>query len=416
MEFLRVLFCLMLTAGSIQVAFSASKIDVRDCGARGDGKADDTEAFETAVRQGRARRVPVFVPRGTYRLRRPIVLEDQALTGPDAGAWCADADALPVLLPQHRDAPGFILRAGASLQGICIRYAWKQEPESGPPAVRIQGIGVYLSRLKLMYPWDGILADGVSNVGRLNMEHIFIVSPRNIGVRVTGTWDAPTLRNIEVWNAGPVPRPLSRGIGFDLGKNDLIRLSDCFVFAMQTGFLLRDTIPGCRVTGGTWGVLNGCATDFCSVGIAVQGEHTVSISGGTFWNHHQGLIVDGSRARVRLSGVELKSNGAPAVEVRQADQVVLSGCSLLRTMEAHAGPAVHLRGGRTTLQGCHLQSIGDGIVMGAEVLSALVQGNTLQVGGRTVVRPDRTEGIRVAENLEVAFAPPAGAGQEAQKP
>lgn len=416
MAFSHMLLCLLLTAGSIQMAFSSSGINVRDCGARGDGKADDTVAFETAVRRGRSRRVPVFVPRGTYRLHRPIVLEDQVLTGPDAGAWCADTDALPVLVPQHRDAPGFILRAGASLQGICIRYDWKQEPESGPPAVRIQGIGAYLSRLKLMYPWDGILADGVSNIGRLNVENVFIVSPRNIGVRVTGTRDAPTLRNIEVWNAGPVPRPLARGIGFDLGKNDLIRLSDCFVFAMQTGFLLRDTIPGCRITGGTWGVLNGCATDFCSVGIAIQGEHTVSIAGGTFWNHHQGLIVEGSRARVRLSGVELKSNGAPAVEVRQADQVVVSGCSLLRTMEAHAGPAVRLQGGRTTLQGCHLQSVAEGIVIGAGVLSALVQGNTLQAGRHTVVRPERAAGIRVAENLEVAFVPSAGVREEDREP
>ncbi len=45
---------------------------VRDFGAIGDGQADDTKAFQRAVDSGRG---DVYVPRGTYRLTRTIVVD-----------------------------------------------------------------------------------------------------------------------------------------------------------------------------------------------------------------------------------------------------------------------------------------------------------------------------------------------------
>ncbi len=350
-------------------------VNVRSLGAKGDGKADDTAAFmEAAAIAGKEMRT-IYVPRGVYRVAKPIVLKNAALHGPEPGAWPADTDATPVIIPTHRDGPCIELTAGGSIRGVCIRYEWQKEPEHGPPAILISGIGAWVSSVKIMYPWDGIMTDGVSNVGRLNIADVFIVSPRNVGVRVTGTWDVPALRNVEVWNAGPVARGLEKGIGFDLGKNDLIRLTDCFAFAMNVGFLLRDKIPGCKIEGGTWGVMTGCSTDYCSIGIRVEGENTVSVSGGTFWQHHNGLIVDGEKARVRLTGAEVKSNGAPAITVLSADHAVITGCSLLRPMQEHAGPVVEVKTGRVILQGNHIEGHGSAIVIGEKAREVVMNGN-----------------------------------------
>lgn len=357
---------------------SSGFVNVRDFGARGDGKADDTSAFEQAIEAARSAGVAIFVPRGTYRVTRPLTIENISLTGPSPGVWCADTDVLPILIPQQRNAPCLVLKAGGGVQALAIRYDWNGEPESGPPAIVVAGIGAYVSHVKIMYPWDGIMADGVSNIGRLNVENVFIVAPRNIGVRVTGTWDVPTVRNVEVWNLGPVPRPAEKGIGFDLGKNDLIRLSDCFVFAMGTGYLLRDKIPDATIEGGTWGVMTGCSSDFCSIGIDVRGEHTISVTGGCYWSHFQGIRIDGEKARVRVTGAELKSNGAPCVEVHRAEQAVIDGCSLVRAMETFAVPAVHLRGGFTTLSGCHVHSTDEGVRIESGIQSALLAGNTIR--------------------------------------
>jgi hypothetical protein len=364
----------------------AQSIDVRQLGAQGDGKADDTPAFEKAIEAARSAGLAVFVPRGIYRLTRTLVVENISLSGPLPGVWCADTDVLPILLPVQRDQPCLHLKAGGGVQALAIRYDWQSEPTSGPPAILVSGVGAYLSHVKILYPWDGVMADGVSNIGRFNMENVFIVAPRNIGVRVTGTWDAPTIRNVEVWNLGPVPRPLEKGVGFDLGKNDLIRLSDCFVFAMNIGYLLRDEIPGATIKGGTWGMLTGCSTDYCSIGIDVRGEHTLSVAGGSFWNHHQSLRVNGKKARVRVAGAEMKSNAAPCIEVMQSEHVVVSGCSILRPMTEYAFPAVHVKGGLTTMTGCHIHSVTEGLRVESGVRAALVSENTFETpAGKAVV-------------------------------
>jgi hypothetical protein len=386
-------------------ATPAAAVDVRRCGAKGDGKADDAPAFLAAIARATAQKVPVTVPMGIYRLGKPLVLGSVALCGPPGGAWNADIDSMPVLEPSHRDKPCVTMGAGAGLKGLCIRYKWQAEPTSGPAAVLVTGIGAYISGVKIMYPWDGIITDGVNNVGRLHIENVFMVSPRNVGVRVTGTWDVPSLRNVEVWNAGPVPRGLDKGIGFDLGKNDLIRLTDCFAFAMQTGFLLRDKIPGCKIEGGTWGTMANCATDYCGYGLVVEGDNTVSVSGGTFWNHAEGLVVRGSTARVRIAAAEFRSNGAPAVKVLSADHVALLGCSILRPMKEHKPPTVLLEGGRTILSGNRIDGWGVGIaVNGPAALTAT--GNDLEAHGFALLEDRHTVGGSVRTDIPAKEARP----------
>lgn len=409
-----VVVCLcVLPAGTIQAQMAAT-VSVRDYGASGDGITDDSAAFQAAIVTAKEAGCPVYVPPGRYAISRTLTLEGIGMTGPVMGAWPADVDALPSILPRHHDGPALHLLAGASLQGLDITYDWLGlEPTEGPPAVLISGIGCLVRDMRIRYAWDGILTDGISNVGRLNIQDVFLVSIRNVGVRVTGTWDVPALRNIEVWNMGPVPRPLEKGVGFHLGKNDLIRLTDCFVFAMGTGFLIEDEIEGSEIEGGTWGVLTGCSTDYCPVGVMVRGANTVSISGGTFWEHGQSLIVDGEGARLRLSGAELKSNGAPAVEVREADHVVITGCSLLRSMEGFDAPAVVWNGGRLVLQGNMIEARGIGVLVGDGRGAGIIQGNLIScLGGQAVVaRTGLEPPISVDANMVTELAPPTAETQ-----
>jgi len=353
-------------------------VSVRDHGAAGDGKTDDTQAFLDAVADAKSSGRHVYVARGRYLIGRPIELEDVGLTGPPVGAWPADLDALPVIVPTHRDGPAVRLLAGGSLRGVDITYEPDPPVENGPPAVLVSGVGAYVSNCKIMYAWDGIIADGSSNIGRLNIENVFMVAVQNVGVRVTGTWDVPALRNIEVWNNGPTPRPLAEGIGFLLGKNDLIRVTDCFAFAMRYGFLITDKIEGCEIEGGTWGILTGCSTDFCGTGVEVRGDNTVSISGGTFWDHAESLVVTGGQSRVRVSCAELKSNGAPAVVIRGCDHTVLTGCSVIRNMEGFDAPAVMFEGGRLVMQGNMIDALTTGIAVGPDVVSGDVTGNLVR--------------------------------------
>jgi hypothetical protein len=407
MNRLHIALALLLALAAFAPGEAPQYINVRELGAVGDGQADDTQAFLDALARGRAESRHVYVPRGRYRLSAPLELTDIALTGPGIGAWPADIDALPVLIPDHRNGPCLTLGAGGAVSGLCITY--EGDVTDGPPAISITGIGCFITRLKIMYAWDGIMTDGKSNVGRLNISDCFLVAIRNVGVRVTGTWDVPALRNIEVWNNGPVPRGLNEGIGFHLGKNDLIRVTDCFVFAMRHGFLLEDKIEGCEIEGGTWGLLTGCSTDFCGSGVTVRGDHTVSITGGTFWEHADSLMVDGEGARVRVTGCELKSNGQPAIVVRDCDHTVITGCTISRPMESFDAPAVVLEGGRTILTGNHIDARGDCIHIGESIDSALIQGNFLDPHGHEGIVNNCTREDAVKLDANLLQPAPAGA-------
>lgn len=224
----------------------------------------------------------------------------------------------------------------------------------------------------------------------------------------------PTVTSVEVWNLGPVPRALEKGIGFDLSKigfdlskNDLIRMTDCFFVAMNIGFLLRDEIPGCKIKGRTWGVLTGCSTDYYSIGIEVRGENTVSIGGRTYWNHHQSLIVDGERARAhRRRGAQVQRRACSGGASRRpdGDQWLQS----LRPMEKFQFPAVQLVGGCVTLTGCHLQSTTEGIVIERGIASALAQGNTIETAaGQAIInRAAPPAKVLVFGSLEIVLQPP----------
>ena len=68
---------------------SASRLDVRSFGARGDGAADDSKAFAKALKTARVTHEELVVPAGVYRLAQPVQLPDGVrLTGAGAGeAW-----------------------------------------------------------------------------------------------------------------------------------------------------------------------------------------------------------------------------------------------------------------------------------------------------------------------------------------
>ena len=355
-------------------------VNVRTLGAKGDGKTDDTPAFLAAIKKARAGEGIILVPKGKYLISKPLDIEKLTLTGSGVGTWPADVDTLPSIIPIHRDKPAIIIGKGSFLHGIDITYKWEVEPTNGPAAVLITGVGAVVRDVRIRYAWDGILADGEHNIGRVDIGNVFMNSIRNVGVRITGTWDASRLRNIEIWNTKNLKCETLPGIGFLLGKNDMLHISDCFVFGMSIGFELTNQIKNCKIKGATWAVMNGCATDYCNTGIVVngQGRHRLTVSGGSFWNHRESLVVNaGKKSRVRVSGSELKSNGAVVVRANSCDNTVITGCTLLRLMKRYDLPAVVLNGGKVVLGSNYIESHGPGVVVESGVQSAAITGNMI---------------------------------------
>lgn len=356
-----------LTAGQV--------ISVKSFGAKGDGKADDTTAIARAVLAGRTRRMPVHFPRGKYRITRTLTIKEQLLIGLPAGGWNADAIPMPRLLVEHKTGPAIHMQDAASVHGLALVYqTGRAKGEKFDPAILLAGNGLSVTNIRVQYCDDAIVADGKTNIGRTNLENVFIVQPHGTGVYIHNTLDIATIRNVEVWCNGP----MQPGPAFRLGRNDELRMINCFAFKCKVGFLFEGKKAKKERTG-TYGTLTDCATDACSIGYRIKGWASLNITGGDFWNHHQGIEVDDPTAEIRIVNADLQSNGAPSLMIKRAKSVIVNGCKIRR---AFANPdlvsAKFGKVGMLTLSGCHFAAFGPCIELGSGVKQAVIVNNIFE--------------------------------------
>jgi hypothetical protein len=101
-------------------------LNVRDFGARGDGTADDTEAFQAALSAASTRAGVVFVPAGQYRLKGSLdVPAGVTLEGTWRGPHTSHLSIGTTLLSYggrgNENVKPFInLHAGSTLKGVTI--------------------------------------------------------------------------------------------------------------------------------------------------------------------------------------------------------------------------------------------------------------------------------------------------------
>lgn len=370
----------LLTAAFTMAALAAPQdapvIDVRSLGAVGDGKADDTAAFERAIALGRQNGQPVRVPRGRYRITRTLELKAQELTGAENAAWVADEVTLPTILPEVPDGPAIRLLGGGAVHGLYFFQDWKGgQPSERPAIIQLAGVGTRVSEVKIQNAWDGISADGKSNVGRALIRDCFLVDIHNVGIRMLGTWDVSWISRVEVWSPAS-KRFLAHGIGFLIGKNDLLLLSDCFVFSADRGYKFVESVPGSEIRGTMWGSMTNCTADFCGIGIEVDGAHTISLAGGTYWTHHSGILIHGKGAQVRMSGLEMKSNSGPCIDIQGGSLVAVAGCQLRREMARFVAPALRITGGETVaVSGCAISSTSTAVEVAEGLTGVVLSGN-----------------------------------------
>ena len=154
-EFARGLAVVAL-AGSLRVAAAgrASRdgfIDVRDFGAKGDGKADDTTAIQAAIDEALKRRVQtVLLPAGRYVTSDTLQLGDDGfstleLTGEGSYAYGGGHTAGAVILPLRADRPAINVQGarGTVIRRLSIaglNRAHIEAKVADPPAAVIRAI------------------------------------------------------------------------------------------------------------------------------------------------------------------------------------------------------------------------------------------------------------------------------------
>ena len=120
-----------------------SRVNARQYGARGDGKADDTKALQAALNAAQKEGPICYVPAGLYRL-------DGSLTVPPGVTLCGASGGVP-----HSEHP---------IGTVLLAYGGRGQPD-GEPLITLKPNGV-VRNLVIHYP-EQTLAGG----GALSMVH-----------------------------------------------------------------------------------------------------------------------------------------------------------------------------------------------------------------------------------------------------
>jgi len=359
-KLLLVLCTLFLFAGACSAQMVM--VNVKDMGAMGDGVADDTKAFRNAIENAKQNKVDVYVPYGKYVISDTIELDDVMLVGNTNGAWNADSSILPTIIPVGLENPTVKIIKAGGVTGIEFVYNQNfNEPIAFPEAINIIGTGAWIRNVKMFGAYKGIVAEGKidasTNPGRLNFENIFMVNIVNTGVYINGTRDVSLLENVEVWSPN-VNMTRDRPVGFHLKCNDGLKMSNCFSFALQIGFLFEHSVKDGYAEGSPWVTMTDCMADYCGEGIVVKCfddpkridkkedyHSTITVNGGTFWAHGNSVRIEECSNVFTMSAADLRANGGSNVIINGGKNISFANCRIAKEMPEHKAPSIVISGG-----------------------------------------------------------------------
>lgn len=388
-------------ASQQRLTLNRTAISVMDCGAKGDGTADDTAAFQKALSQAKKEKKPVCVKGGKYCISQTLSLEGVSLIGDTNGAWPADGWNLPLLICTNPEVDSIHIN-NATLSGVAFEARHKSSDKTlFKPIISITGDNAHILNVKLASVSIGIRSVE-ANTKNLIIENVFMTDPNKLGVYVSGTKGTVMLKNIEMW---PSTQSMSgsfakSGAGIILSNNENIKMTDCFVWNAQNGILLEeDSGKGNTIT------MENCSVDYCSNGLVVKGNHKVDIVGGTYWAHFKSVSLESGKTDLTMRGMDLRSNGSVTAYIKSAGTVKMTGLIVRRTMDDRDVAAMLLGDADSiTMEGCTVFALRTGnpaVEIGGPG-ELVMRGNTVSNIGKNVLPDGIASEYTVANNVYTA--------------
>ncbi len=345
---------------------------VTDFGAKGDGKTDDTEAFQKALSGAAEKGGIVFAPAGTYLIAGTLDVPQGVML---RGVWEAphhtDIGKGTVLYATGNkgteDGPPFImLHQSSGVRGLTVFYPEQVAADIQPYPWCIMGQGMHCSvrDVTLVNPYKGI--DFGTHPNELHLIENVFGQPLRLGVFVDQTTDIGRIQNVHfnphAWVRAAHPSAKfdvqnffdylkEHFVGFLIGKTDWEYMRDCFCIFPKIGYHFVDTGHG---PGNT--VLTQCGADLCP--ISVQVDASQAHSGIAFTNAQiMGTVIIGPDNRGPVKFVN--SGFWTAVETNEQvinhsrSTVTLSACHFHNWgVEDREAPCIRINDGAMILQGC----------------------------------------------------------------
>jgi hypothetical protein len=394
--------------------------NVRDYGARGDGRRDDTAAFQKALdAAGKARGGTVSVPRGNYlfagHLTVPngVTLEGVWRSVPahngirDPGMPRPTDDGATLLVTGgagQEDGPPFLtLNTNSTLKGVVLYYP-QQNPDAVPTpypwAIAMRGKNPAVLDVELLNPYNGI--DATRNERHLirNVQG----QPIRRGVWVDQIYDVGRIENVHFnpwWSMKPglFQWQMEHGEAFLFGRSDWQYVLNTFCFGYRTGYKFVQSAAG--VCNGNF---LGLGADDCWTAVLVEQSAPMGllITNGEFVSFHgpDPTMVEVTKTHtgsVRFVNCAFWGPCNQIARVAGSGTVGFSDCTFVQWDRNREGRhALQVESGTLLVRGCEFREEKPQIELGPTVRRAVISDN-LFTGPARIANRSRGS-VQIANN------------------
>jgi len=410
-------FLALFIAGSAIAARTNDVFSVQDFGARGDGKTDDTAAFQKALdAAGHAGGGEVYAPRGVYffagHLSVPsaVTLRGMWESVPshvgirNPGAPRPTDDGTTFLVTESRGneggAPFITLNHNSTLKGVVLYYPDQkvdEEPAPYPWAIAMRGKNPAVLAVELLNPYNGIDAGH-------NERHLIRDvqgQPLRRGVFVDDIYDIGRIENVHFnpwWSLKPklFQWQQTNGEAFIFGRSDWQYVFNTFCFGYNIGYKFIETKVG--VCNGNF---LGVGADDCFTAVVVENcaPFGLLISNGEFVSFHGPdptmVRVDaGNRGSTRFVNCAFWGPCNQIAKLAGHGTTGFSDCTFVQWDHKKEGRhALQVSDGTVLVRGCEFREDKPQIELGTSVRRAVITDNLIlgklrvanQAGSKAVI-------------------------------
>ncbi len=375
-----------------------SEWNVKDAGARGDGKTDDSTAFQKALDSAqKAGGGTVFAPPGRYRMQEPLVIPDGVTlrgsfscvpshAGLREHGWPAPGDdgtALFVAAGRGKEdgVPFLTLQANSTAAGLCIYYPEQvtdTAPVPYPWTIAMRGENAAALDLELLNPYQGIDASGGA---RHNVRNIS-GQPLRCGIWVDAIYDIGRIENVHFnpwWSINsPVYRwQTENGEAFVFGRADWEYVLNTFCFGYRVGYKFVHT-----GTGECNGNFLGIGADDCNRAVLVEqsARYALLIANAEFTSFHgedptMVEVLPSNTGVVRFSNSAFWGPCNQVSKIAGSGTVAFSDCTFVEWGKAGDRAAIQGESGSLLVRGCEFLQDKRHIALGEAIQRAVISGN-----------------------------------------
>ncbi len=375
--------------------------NVRDFGAKGDGEADDTAAFQRALDEaGKAGGGVVYAPRGNYLFKGNLLVPNGVtLKGVwesvpahngirDAGLPKPTDDGTTFLVTPgagNEEGPAFItLNTNSTLKGVVLYYPNQKTddvPTPYPWAIAMRGKNPAVLDVEILNPYNGI--DATQNERHLirNVHG----QPLRRGVLVDQIYDIGRIENVH-FNPWFSMKPklfewqMQNGEAFIFGRSDWQYVLNTFCYGYRIGYRFIQTRAG--VCNGNF---LGIGADDCLVAVQVDQSAPMGIliTNGEFVSFRGSdptmvRVAPEHSGTVRFVNCAYWGPNKQIAVIEGSGTVGFSDCTFMQWDKDREGRhAIQANGGTVLIRGCEFRDDRPQVEIGEGVRRAVVTDNVV---------------------------------------